>query len=105
MLPFFGRSSLRDGLGIPVDYYLFSIYPHIYPINTRYGIYGAGIISRRADLLRFQKVFDQAAIDKYVFLRDAYMQRRAYLIQRNKELGDPYLEKNNSEQAKKEESS
>jgi phospholipid-binding lipoprotein MlaA len=95
VLPFFGPSTLRDGIGIPVDYYAFSIYPHIHPLITRYEIYGVGIVSRRADLLRFQNVFDQAAVDKYVFLRDAYMQRRSYLIQRNKELGDPYLEKNN----------
>ncbi len=96
VLPFFGPSSLRDGIGIPVDYYVFSIYPHINPIRTRYEVYGLGIVSRRADLLRFQSVFDQAALDRYVFLRDAYMQRRAYLIQRNKELGNPYLEKNNT---------
>jgi phospholipid-binding lipoprotein MlaA len=93
VLPFFGPSSLRDGLGIPVDYYGFSIYPYIKPTNTRYAVYGVGTVSRRADLLRFQNVFDQATMDKYVFLRDAYTQRRAYLIQRNKELGNPYLEK------------
>ena len=94
VLPFFGPSTLRDGLGIPVDYYGFSIYPYITPIKDRYIIYGVGVVARRADLLRFQNVFDQASLDKYVFMRDAYMQRRNYLIQRNKELGDPYLEKN-----------
>lgn len=93
VLPFFGPSSLRDALGVPVDYYAFSIYPYINPVRTRYEVYGVGIVSRRADLLRFQTVFDQAAVDRYVFLRDAYMQRRAYLIERNKELGNPYLEK------------
>jgi ABC-type transporter lipoprotein component MlaA len=50
-------------------------------------------VSRRADFLRFQGVFAQAAVDKYAFMRDAYMQRRAYLIERNEQLGDPYLEK------------
>ncbi len=94
VLPFFGPSTPRDAVGLPVDYYLFSIYPHIYPTRQRYELYGLGIISRRADLLSFQNVMQQAALDKYVFIRDAYMQRRAYLIQRNTELGDPYLEKN-----------
>ncbi len=95
VLPFFGPSTPRDAIGIPVDYYAFSIYPHIYPKITRYEIYGAGVVVRRADLLRYQSVMEQVAVDKYVFLRDAYMQRRAYQMQRNKELGDPYLEKNN----------
>lgn len=102
VLPFFGPSTLRDGLGIPVDYYGFSIYPHITPVNDRYALYGVGTVSRRADLLRFQNVFDQASLDKYVFMRDAFMQRRNYLIQRNKELGDPYLEKNEKTETKAE---
>jgi len=93
VLPFFGPSTPRDAIGLPVDYYLFSIYPHIYPTTQRYELYGLGVISRRASLLQYSDVMEQASIDKYVFLRDAYMQRRAYLIQRNKELGDPYLDK------------
>ncbi len=97
VLPFFGPSTPRDTIGLPVDYYAFSIYPHIHPLRDRYALYGLGIVARRADLLSFQNVMEQAAVDKYVFLRDAYLQRRAYLIQRNKELGDPYLEKNKHE--------
>jgi phospholipid-binding lipoprotein MlaA len=99
VLPFFGPSTPRDGLGLPVDYYLFSIYPYITPVTARYELYGLGIVSRRADLLHFQSVMEQASLDRYVFLRDAYMQRRSYLIQRNKELGDPYLEKNSKNES------
>ncbi len=94
VLPFFGPSTPRDAIGLPVDYYLFSIYPYIHPLLDRYALYGLGVISRRAALLSFQNVMEEVAVDKYVFLRDAYMQRRAYLMQRNKELGDPYLEQN-----------
>lgn len=98
VLPFFGPSTPRDAFGLPVDYYVFSIYPHIHPLSTRYGIYGLGVVSSRADLLSYENVMEQASIDKYAFLRDAYLQRRAYLIQRNKELGDPYVgDKNKSE--------
>lgn len=99
VLPFFGPSTPRDAIGLPVDYYVFSIYPYITPLSARYEIYGLGVISRRADLLSFQNVMEEAAVDRYVFLRDAYLQRRAYLIQRNKELGDPYLEKNKQKTA------
>lgn len=97
VVPFLGPSTPRDALGWPVDYYAFSIYPYIHPKIRRYELYALGVVSRRADLLRYQNVMEQLSVDKYVFLRNAYMQRRAYLIQRNKELGDPYLEKNKSE--------
>jgi len=97
VLPFFGPSTPRDAIGLPVDYYIFSIYPYIKPPIRRYEVYGLGVIARRADLLSYQNVLEQASIDKYAFLRDAYLQRRAYLIQRNKELGDPYLQKNKQE--------
>lgn len=99
VLPLFGPSTPRDTIGLPVDYYAFSIYPYITPTRDRYALYGLGVISRRSDLLHFQGVMEQAALDKYVFMRDAYMQRRNYLIQRNKELGDPYLEKNKKNEA------
>lgn len=97
VLPFFGPSTPRDAVGLPVDYYIFSIYPHIKPPMRRYELYALGVVARRADLLSYQNVLEEASIDKYAFLRDAYLQRRAYLIQRNKELGDPYLEKNKQE--------
>lgn len=95
VLPFFGPSTTRDMLGLPINYFYLSVYPYIEPVSVRYRIYALGIVSRRADLLHYQGVFEQAAVDKYIFIRDAYMQRRAYLIQRNTELGDPYLEENN----------
>lgn len=100
VLPFFGPSTLRDGIGLPVDYYAFSIYPRITPTRNRYALYGLSVVVRRADLLRFQGVLDQAALDRYVFIREAYIQRRNYLIQRNKELNDPYLEKNEGNNGK-----
>ena len=96
VLPFWGPSTTRDTLGMPVDYYAFSIYPYIQPTIRRYEIYGLMLVSKRADLQHFQNVMDQIALDKYVFIRTAYMQRRAYLMQRNKELADPYLEKNDT---------
>jgi phospholipid-binding lipoprotein MlaA len=33
-------------------------------------------VSRRADLLDASRILEEAALDKYVFLRDAYLQRR-----------------------------
>lgn len=94
VIPFLGPCTIRDGIGFFVNYEYLSIYPYINPPNYRYRFYFFGVVERRADLLRFQSVMEEAALDKYVFLRDAYLQRRAYLIQRNEELGDPYLKKN-----------
>lgn len=85
--PLFGPSSIRDGIEIPTDYYLFSIYPLIKPTATRLGLYGLGVVDRRAQLLQFQPVFEEAALDKYVFMRNAYLQRRNHQIETNKKLG------------------
>jgi phospholipid-binding lipoprotein MlaA len=83
VLPFFGPSTIRDGISIPVDYFAFSVYPYIQPNSVRYGLYTLGVVSRRAQLLPYQQVFEEAALDKYVFMRDAYLQRRASQIKQN----------------------
>lgn len=94
VIPFLGPSTVRDTIAWPVNYQYMTIYPLIHRWKTRYAIYGLGVVSKRADYLRFQDVMQQAAIDKYVFVRDAYLQKRAYQIDRNKQLTDPYLDKN-----------
>lgn len=91
VLPFFGPSTVRDAVGKPINYY-FTIYPYIQNIRLRNVLYGLGVVNTRAQLLQLQGVIQQAALDQYVFERNAYLQRRAYLIKRNTELGDPYLE-------------
>lgn len=84
VLPFFGPNTLRDGLiGLPVDYFAFSLYPYLEPPSFRYQVYVLGVIDRRAQLLKFQDVVDEASYDKYVFVRNAYLQRRAYQIEQN----------------------
>lgn len=95
VLPFFGPTTVRDGvIGAPVTYYGMSIYPYIQPTGLQYGIYFFGVLVRRADILTYEGVLSQLAFDKYVFMRNAYLQHRNYMIQRNDELGDPYLDKN-----------
>jgi phospholipid-binding lipoprotein MlaA len=83
VLPFWGPRTLRDVVGMPIDYFAFSIYPHIHPKRDRYIVYGIGVLDTRARLLQFQSVYETAALDKYTFVRDAYLQRRAYLIDAN----------------------
>jgi phospholipid-binding lipoprotein MlaA len=94
VLPFIGPSTVRDGIAWPINYEFLTLYPYINPVGERYAIYGTSILSKRAKLLRFGDVMQQAALDRYVFMRDAYLQNRAYRIERNKQLDDPYLNKN-----------
>lgn len=86
VLPLFGPSTIRDTIEVPVDYSLFSLYPYVEPQSRRYIIYGVGVVDRRAQLLQYQGVFEEVAIDKYVFMRNAYMQRRAHQIEEVKHL-------------------
>lgn len=80
VLPFFGVMTIRDGIGMPVDYYAFSIYPHIRDEDLRNGLYLLSIIDKRAQLLNYQSVMEEAAVDQYTFVRNAYTQRREYLL-------------------------
>lgn len=99
VLPFLGPGTIRDQIGWMLNYQYFSAYPYIYPISTRYQLYAGSVVVRRAELLHYQGLFDQAALDKYTFMRDAFLQRRNYLIERNKQLNNPYLEKNTEQEA------
>jgi phospholipid-binding lipoprotein MlaA len=44
------------------------------------GITGLQIINTRAGLLGASRLIDDIALDKYTFLRDAYLQRRRSLV-------------------------
>lgn len=96
VLPFLGPSTIRDGIGIPVDYFGFSIYPHVQPQSTQYQLLALYFIDHRANLLRVEPILEEVAIDKYVFTRHAYMQHRAYQIEKIKQLGYKEQKKNNT---------
>jgi phospholipid-binding lipoprotein MlaA len=81
VLPFFGPSTIRDTLGLAIDYNALSVYPHVNPKNDRYALIGANFVNQRANLLNLDDVVQQAALDEYTFIRDIYLQRRANNIQ------------------------
>jgi phospholipid-binding lipoprotein MlaA len=83
VVPFWGPKTIRDVAGMPVDYFAFSVYPYIQPTSTQYGVYGLGVVDFRAQRLKVENVMDEASLDKYVFVRNAYMQNRAYKINQN----------------------
>ncbi|OGT55179.1 MAG: hypothetical protein A3F43_01805 [Gammaproteobacteria bacterium RIFCSPHIGHO2_12_FULL_42_10] len=85
VIPFFGSFTVRDGVGFFLDYFEFSIYPYLNPPSFRYEVYTLGALDRRAHELPFQSLLEEAAYDKYLFMRNAYFQHRAYEIQTNNE--------------------
>ena len=75
VLPLLGPSTLRDTVALPVDRYGDPIH-YVTPWEPRYELYAARAVDTRANLLRLGNVFEQAALDKYSFQRDAYLQKR-----------------------------
>lgn len=77
--PLFGPSSVRESLALPLDR---SVSPAL-AINdgaVKYEITTLQIVNARANLLGASKVLDDIALDKYTFVRDAYLQRRRSLV-------------------------
>jgi phospholipid-binding lipoprotein MlaA len=79
VLPFFGPYTLRDSAGLVLDWETDPVV-RARPIDLRNSLIAARFVSRRTDLLDASRLFDEASLDRYVFLRDAYLQRRRSLI-------------------------
>lgn len=83
MLPVFGPSTLRDTAGRVGDWYtpgpldFEPMSEEIHP-DTRLGMTGLNAVDKRADLLAAERVV--FGDDKYVFLRDAYLQTREFKV-------------------------
>lgn len=75
VLPFFGPSTLRDAIALPVDSNGDFI-SHIEHVATRNGLRVLNVIDTRAGLLGLSASLDEVALDKYSFTRDAFLQRR-----------------------------
>jgi phospholipid-binding lipoprotein MlaA len=80
MLPVIGPSTLRDGAGFAVDAAVLSVPSRIPSDDVRLALWGTAIVHARAQLTNLD---DLITGDRYIFFRDAYLQRRAEV------LGDP----------------
>lgn len=79
VLPFFGPRTMRGTAGLAVD----SSYDPVYEITDEEALYGTVLlrtVDTRYKLLKATRVVEQAAVDKYSFVRDAYLQNRKNLI-------------------------
>lgn len=79
VIPFLGPSTFRDGMGMMFNYALFTPYPYIKSDALIYGILGLRYIDLRSQMFDVDKLM-AGALDKYAFMRDAYLQHRQYLI-------------------------
>ncbi|KVL85224.1 VacJ family lipoprotein [Burkholderia stagnalis] len=79
VLPLLGPSTVRDAAGLGVDY-LGNPLTYVKPDGVSYGLFGVNLVNTRANLLGAGDVLEAAAIDKYSFVRNAYLQRRQTLI-------------------------
>lgn len=76
VLPFFGPATVRDGLGMIPDSLVDPV-RHVDDNGARNALYVTRVIDQRAQLLESEKLISG---DKYTFIRDAYLQKRAFDI-------------------------
>lgn len=79
VLPFIGPSTPRGAVGMAGDAAANPI-NWISPVIIPYATGGLKTIDMRSDLLSATKIVDEASVDRYEFIRNAYFQQRNYLI-------------------------
>ncbi|MEC9291445.1 MAG: VacJ family lipoprotein [Pseudomonadota bacterium] len=89
VLPVFGPSSVRDGVGRFADRYTNPI-TYIQDNDDKNRMFALSVIDART---RYQGMETFVTGEKYEFMRDAYLQRREYLV-KDAEMGsdDPFLD-------------
>ncbi len=75
ILPLLGPSTVRDTAALPADIGG-DIWKYKEPANWRNIGAGIRVIDTRASLLDASSLLEDAALDRYEFLRDGYLQRR-----------------------------
>lgn len=73
--PFLGPSTARDSVALPVD---LAVGPGLVIDSTpvSIGVTALNVVNTRANLLDSSALLDDIVLDKYIFVRDGYLQRR-----------------------------
>jgi phospholipid-binding lipoprotein MlaA len=89
-LPILGPSDLRDAPAKVVDSYT---NPRQYVRNSyvKYGLWLPSLVDTRVRLLPLDETLKHV-YDPYAFIRDAYLQRRAYLVSDGKVTEEPLVD-------------
>ncbi len=80
VLPFLGPSTVRDGFAKPIDWYTDPV-TYIEDDQTRWSVKVISLVDTRASLLPLE---ENITGDKYIFIRDAFLDRRNYVINNGK---------------------
>jgi len=75
VLPFFGSRTIRDSFGLALDLH-FDPVSNMNPIPDRNTLIVTRVLSDRTQLFAAEKILDEAALDRYSYVRNAYLQRR-----------------------------
>lgn len=78
VIPVIGPSDFRDAPGKLVDTYTSPVH-YVQSKYAKYGLYGLTLLDKRATLLTTDTAIKNA-YDPYVFVRNAYLERRNYLV-------------------------
>ena len=73
--PIIGPRTTRDTFGWVVDSYMDPLW-YFEGVPLRNSLVGVRFVDLRASLLPTDKIVDEAAFDKYTYIRDAYLQNR-----------------------------
>ena len=79
MIPFRGPRRCATALG-PPDPTLADPVGFLPNVHVSNSIYGIGAVDIRANALGTTSLIDEAALDPYIFVRGAYLQRREYMV-------------------------
>ncbi len=84
VLPLLGPSTVRDTVGFMADRTADPT-TYIQSVHLRNELYALRFLNTRASLLEITSLINRVSLDKYISVRNAYLQRRDYLIRGNKQ--------------------
>ena len=91
VLPFFGPSTVRDTFGTAADLETDYLFKYVPDVGLRNSITGLRVVNARNTYYEAGDLLDGAALDKYSFIRDAYLQRREYQINEGRNDEEPLM--------------
>lgn len=91
VLPIYGPRNVRDAFGLAFDVSADPV-GGVDHVPTRNTLTALRLVNERANLLPADKIIAEAALDKYSYLRDAYLQRRRSLVFDGSPPREPELE-------------
>ena len=87
VVPFFGPATVRDATGVAIDRGVFSPIFYLEDDMTKAGLLTLNYVDFKSDLLSTSDLIDEASLDEYEFVKNAYFEKRSSQIN-NEEFAD-----------------